>query len=173
MSRQFHTQPKVPAKPCFIPAHTGLLQRKCAACSNHAIGGECEECKKKTGLLQRRPANESSAGEIPTIVHEVLRSPGQPLDAATRAFMEPRFGYDFSGVRVHTDAKAAESAQKVNALAYTVREHIVFGAGQYAPKKIEGQRLLAHELTHTIQQSGSAQTGLQSNSALKIGELSD
>ena len=69
----------------------------------------------------------------PSIIHDVLRAPGQPLDATTRAFMEPRFGHDFSRVRVHSDAKAAESARAVNALAYTVGQDVVFGVGQYAP----------------------------------------
>ena len=62
---------------------------------------------------------------MPSIVHEVLRSPGQPLDATTRGFMEPRFGYDFRAVRVHTDSQAAESARAVNALAYTVGRDVV------------------------------------------------
>jgi hypothetical protein len=66
--------------------------------------------------------------------------------------MEPRFGHNFSNVRVHTDTKAAHSAWAVNALAYTVGRDIVFGKGQYAPKTSEGKRLMAHELTHTIQQ---------------------
>jgi Domain of unknown function (DUF4157) len=121
------------------------LRRKCADC-------EAED-ENKVRLQPMAPAG-AAPGEAPPIVHEVLRSPGQPLDATTRAFMEPRFGYDFSRVRVHTDAKAAKSAHDVNALAYTVGEHIVFGAAQHARKKIDGQRLLAHELTHTIQQSG-------------------
>lgn len=133
------------------PAVTGLLQRKCA-CGQHTMGGECEGCKDKRGMLQRKPANERSAGEVPPIVHEVLRSPGQPLDPAARAFMEPRFGYDFSQVRVHTDTKAAESALAVNALAYTVGRDIVFGASRYAPRARDGKRLLAHELTHVQQQ---------------------
>jgi len=68
--------------------------------------------------------------------------------------MEPRFGHDFSHVRVHTDAKAAESAHAVNALAYTVGRDAVFGAGQFAPGTTNGKRLLAHELTHVMQQSG-------------------
>jgi hypothetical protein len=92
---------------------------------------------------------------VPPIVQDALRSTGQPLDPATRAFMEPRFGHDFSHVRVHTDARAAESAQAVNALAYTVGPDVVFGAGQYAPHSREGQRLLAHELTHVVQQGSS------------------
>jgi hypothetical protein len=85
-------------------------------------------------------------------VHEVLRSPGQPLDAQTRAFMDPRFGHDFSSVRLHTDEKAAESAQAVSALAYTVGHDIVFAAGQYHPNGSAGKSLMAHELTHVVQQ---------------------
>jgi hypothetical protein len=99
---------------------------------------------------------------VPPIVHEVLRSPGQPLDPATRAFMEPRFGHDFSQVRVHTDPQAAESARTVNALAYTMERDVVFGAGQYAPGRFEGQRLLAHELTHVVQQGRAGGRALQS-----------
>jgi hypothetical protein len=82
----------------------------------------------------------------------VLRSSGQPLDPATRAFMEPRFGHDFSAVRVHTDARAAESARAVNALAYTVGRDVTFGPGQYAPATSAGRRLIAHELAHVVQQ---------------------
>jgi hypothetical protein len=96
--------------------------------------------------------------DVPPIVHEVLRSPGQPLDGTTRAFMEPRFGHDFSRVRVHTDAKGAESAIAVNALAYTVGRDVVFGEGQYAPETSQGRKLIAHELMHVIQQSGAAGT---------------
>jgi hypothetical protein len=106
--------------------------------------------------LQRHSAGRLEPDSVPPIVYEVLRSPGQPLDADTRAFFEPRFGHDFSQVRVHTDSRAAESAQLVNALAYTVGHNVVFGAKQYAPATLEGQRLLAHELTHTIQQHHSS-----------------
>lgn len=132
-----------------------ILQRKCA-CGNHTVaGGECAECRKKR--LQRKATNHSEPEVVPPIVHEVLRSPGQPLDSATRAFMEPRFRHDFSQVRVHTNGKAAESAQAVKALAYTVGQNVVFGEGQYALGTMAGQRLLAHELTHTIQQSAATQ----------------
>jgi hypothetical protein len=103
-------------------------------------------------------------------VHEVLRSPGQPLDANTRAFMEPRFGHDFSRVRVHSDASAAESARAVNALAYTVGQDIVFEAGRYAPGASEGRRLLAHELTHVVQQGNATST---SGSPLTLGGAQD
>jgi hypothetical protein len=102
--------------------------------------------------LQRKAENTGASGDVPPIVHDVLRSPGRPLDAATRAFMEPRFGHDFSRVRVRIDAKAAESARVLNALAYTVGPDVVFGAGQYAPHTKAGDELLAHELTHTVQQ---------------------
>jgi len=88
----------------------------------------------------------------PPIIQEVLRSPGQPLDPATRALMEPRFSHNFGSIRIHNDYRAAESALAVNALAYTVGRDVVFGAGQYTPKTHAGSRLLAHELAHVIQQ---------------------
>ena len=88
----------------------------------------------------------------PPVVHEVLRSPGRPLDDATRGFMESRFNHDFSGVRVHSDSRAAESARAVNALAYTVGNHVAFDHGQYAPGTTTGRGLLAHELAHVVQQ---------------------
>jgi hypothetical protein len=102
-----------------------------------------------------------SAGEsaqvgngVPPIVADVLRSgSGQPLDASTRAEMEARFGEDFSQVRLHADARAARSAQSVDALAYTVRHNIVFGAGQPTLTADAGRRLLAHELAHVVQQT--------------------
>jgi hypothetical protein len=108
-------------------------------------------------LIQRSPSvHGNEQATVPPFVRSVLASTGQPLEPATRAFMEPRFGHDFSQVRVHTDTRAAESAGAVNALAYTVGRDIVFGAGQYAPGTRDGRTLVAHELTHTIQQ-GRAQ----------------
>jgi hypothetical protein len=91
-------------------------------------------------------------------VDDVLSSGGQPLDSATRAFFEPRFGYDFSNVRVHADDRAAESAKAVKARAYTVGEHVVFGARQFSPGTTHGRQLMAHELTHVIQQGGADST---------------
>jgi hypothetical protein len=132
----------------------GALQRKCA-CGASTAGGECASCTaEQNTALQRRAIGRASANAVPPVVHEVLRSPGHPLDAATRAFMEPRFGYDFGQVRVHTDAKAAASARSVNALGYTVGRHIVFGAKEYAPGTGDGLRLIAHELAHVVQQRG-------------------
>ena len=92
----------------------------------------------------------------PPNVHKVLASTGQRLDASARAFFEPRFGQDLSDVRIHADATAAESARSVNALAYTAGKHIVLGEGQYSPNSTAGQRLLAHELTHVMQQRSGA-----------------
>ncbi|HEU4388545.1 MAG TPA: DUF4157 domain-containing protein [Blastocatellia bacterium] len=89
-------------------------------------------------------------------MHEVLSAPGRPLDPWTRGFMEARFGRDLSHVRVHTDRKAAESSRAVNASAYTVGNDVVFAEGEYAPRTREGQRLLAHELIHTLQQGEPA-----------------
>ena len=94
-----------------------------------------------------------------------MRGNGQPLPDFVRAFFEPRFGYDFSQVRMHTDAKAAEAARAVNALAYTVGRDIAFGMGQYAPETNEGRRLLTHELTHVVQQTAAGTPRLQRTEA--------
>src|SRR5712692_284709 len=150
MNREIRTQ--IPQQTQnTITRVSGILQRKCACGTHTVLGGGCIECQKQR--LQRRAANQAEPTQVPPIVHEVLRSPGQPLDPATRAFMEPRFGHDFSQVRVHTDAQAGESARAVNARAYTVGHNIVFDAGQYAPETSAGRRLLAHELTHVLQQT--------------------
>jgi hypothetical protein len=132
------------------------LQRACPC------GGGCPKCHteqpgREHESLQTKRVQASDTAQIaaPPSVHEVLRSPGQLLDAATRAFMEPRFGHDFSRVRVHSGTAAEQSAQDVNAYAYTMGHHVVFGAHRLAPGTHEGQRLLAHELTHVVQQSGA------------------
>jgi hypothetical protein len=104
------------------------------------------------GALQRAAMDRSPVQGVPPIVHDVLRAPGEPLDAETRAFMEPRFEQDFSNVRIHSDGKAAESARAINALAYTVGHDMIFDTGQYAPEVSAGRKLIAHELTHVIQQ---------------------
>jgi hypothetical protein len=101
----------------------------------------------------RRMAATEEPGEAPAAVGEALRSSGQPLSAGIRAFMEPRIGHDFSRVRVHTGDVASHSAAAVDALAYTVGSDVVFRDGQYAPETPEGRKLLAHELTHVVQQA--------------------
>lgn len=142
------------AIPVSMPVRRGLLQRKCACGGTPVPDGECAECRRRR--LQRRTTNQAANRSVPPIVHEVLRSPGQPLEGVTRAYMEPRFGHDFGRVRVHADAHAAKSAGAVNALAYTVGHDVVFGAGQYEPGMTAGRRLLAHELTHVVQQGPGA-----------------
>ena len=131
------------------------LQRACPC------GGGCPKCQteqpgREYESLQTKRVQASDTGQIaaPPIVHEVLRSPGQPLDPATRAFMERRFDHDFSRVQVHFGGAAEKSARDVNAHAYTVGHDIVFGASRFAPEAHEGRRLIAHELTHVVQQSG-------------------
>ncbi len=154
--------------PTVQPAPGLLLQRKCA-CGQHTVGGgTCSGCAKNKESLQRRTAGNETTTEIPPIVNEVLQSPGQPLDTATRAFMESRFHQDFSGVRIHADVTAAASAVAVNAHAYTVGSHIVFGAGQFVPATKAGKNLLAHELTHVLQQAHGV-----TRSASGIGPAND
>ena len=137
----------------FQTAKHPRFQRKCGCGGTPGPTGECESCRKKRLSLQRHATNQNQVAlAIPSSVHEVLRSSGEPISAATRAFMEPRFGHDFGRVRIHTDARASESARMVNAEAYTVGQHIVFGTNRYAPDSSAGRNLLAHELTHTLQQ---------------------
>ena len=137
------------------PVKNGLVQRQCAACGGTpGPSGECEQCRKKRlGALQPSANGMMSDRFSPPLVLDVLQSPGQTLDEATSASMAMRFGHNFGHVRIHTDAQAAKSAQAVNALAYTVGNEIVFGAGQYAPDTSAGRKLIAHELTHVVQQS--------------------
>jgi hypothetical protein len=158
MSGQTSFQTQTEAKPTFTPIASGVLQRQCACGQHTSAGGECEACQQKRGgTLQRASVNSSPVLDVPPMVHEVLRSPGQLLDATTRTSMEQGFGHDFSNVKVHVGEQAADSARAVNALAYTVGHDIVFGAGQYATQSNEGKKVLAHELAHTIQQGPNVQ----------------
>jgi Domain of unknown function (DUF4157)/D-alanyl-D-alanine carboxypeptidase/Succinylglutamate desuccinylase / Aspartoacylase family len=189
------------------PARGGLLQRKCA-CGQHTGGGECEECRKKKERVQRQKGNGAEPAGVPPVVHEVLRSPGEPLTPAVRGPLESRFArdlsrvrlrvpanggpqserivnepgdafeqeadqvaaavtgsseisrqgaprQDFSQVRVHADSRAADAARSLNARAFTQGNHVVFGSGQFSPSTPSGARLLAHELTHVVQQGAS------------------
>jgi hypothetical protein len=151
-----------------------VLQRKCD-CGQHTGGGECEECKKNgssynssgDSLLRRSASKPIRTKVVPSIVHDVLRSSGAPLDVSTRAYFEPRFSRDFSGVRVHSGEHAAASAKAVGASAYTVGRNIVF-AGRYDPTSSNGRKLLAHELTHVLQQSEAPASAMP-----KIGSPDD
>ena len=123
--------------------------------------GEADEEKPlQTKAESSFPSAQSSHGcpSAPSSVHAALNAPGQPLAAETRAFFEPRFGHDFSVVRVHADSRAAASARAFNALAYTTGQHVVFADGNFSPQTMKGKRLLAHELAHMVQQTSQAST---------------
>ena len=117
-----------------------------------------QEADQVADAVTQMPEPESATmeGAAPTQTAQASASGGQPLDVATRAYMEPRFGHDFGHVRVHSDAEAAEAAAGYQARAYTLGGNIVFGAGEYAPDTAAGRHLLAHELTHVVQQQGAS-----------------
>lgn len=100
-------------------------------------------------------AKEPCQFAAPPNVHHALASPSRPLDPSLRSFFEPQFGHDFSKVRVHSDPVAEQSAREVNAHAYTIRNDIVFAKDQFAPETARGRQLIAHELSHVVQQSRS------------------
>ena len=139
---------------------TGKRVQRCACGGAAGPDGECEVCKARRLALQRK-GDAMGGCEAPQSVHQTLNRPGQPLDDSTRDFMESRFGSDFSGVRVHTDSQSAQSAGDVSARAYTVGQDVVFGAGQYTPGTEGGKSLLAHELTHVVQQDTMTRRILQ------------
>jgi hypothetical protein len=173
-------RPAAPSNVCELPLFLGLDRKDAATTSvmrKAGCGcGTCPACAAKSlrisepgdslereadtvadqvmhqaAPVQRASGNVGSVSEPPS---GVVPAGGGELDAATRAFMEPKFGFDFSGVRVHDEPAGAQSAHDVNARAYTVGQHLVFGAGQYAPATQEGRRLIAHELAHVVQQAG-------------------
>lgn len=123
-----------------------------------------------SGPLQRQTRKSGDLASVPPIVHDVLRSSGKPLEPEVQAEMESRFNHDFGNVRIHTGSQAAQSAESVNATAYTVKNHIAFDAGQYAPGSQTGKRLLAHELAHVVQQSRAVDTSSPTgeNNSLEI-----
>jgi hypothetical protein len=130
-------------------------------------GRDGERGQRRAASPARLSEPATAAGVAPPLVHEVLRSPGEPLDAASRAFFEPALGSDLAGVRVHRDATAAASARAVDALAYTVDSDIVFASGRYAPGTTAGRRLLAHELVHVLQRRTAPDSaGRQGDGAL-------
>ena len=118
------------------------------------VNRNCVDCKDEETVQKKETRAQIAAGVAPGIVQEALHSPGRPLDPASRAYFEPRFKHDFSRVRIHTEPRAADVARNLAARAFTVGEHIVFGGNQYEPDGANGARLLAHELTHVVQQSG-------------------
>jgi hypothetical protein len=143
------------------------IQRACIGCEDEVLSRQPIE-EEKEDELRRQPIEEEEEEELlqtkemagydaeitPALESRInaIKGGGQLLSESERVFFEPRFGYDFSQVRVHTDAKAAEATRTVNARAFTVGRDVVFGTGQYTSETSSGQRLLAHELTHVIQQ---------------------
>jgi hypothetical protein len=134
-----------------------VIQRKCEC------GGKCDECNGKkpaVGEAEKKIQRQGgdAAAPVPDEANTAIarKSEGTPLDAETRSFMESRFKRDFSDVRVHTDTEAAEAARSIKAQAFTTGRDVYFGAGQYTPGSDAGRKLLAHELTHVVQQSSSA-----------------
>jgi Domain of unknown function (DUF4157) len=129
------------------------IEAEADAAARHVVqashGGDDQPQLKRHANIAR-----STQMEAPPIVHEVLRSAGQPLDEGTRHFMEPRFGTEFGQVRVHVGEQASASAQAVNARAYAAGQHVVFGAGEFQPYSTAGRELVAHELAHVVQQPG-------------------
>ena len=153
--------------------HSSFVQRSCSC-------GTCAACQEKAGdeeeeskVVQRQAATNAPGGGMAG-ANVIPPGEGEPLDRQTRNLMEPRFGGDLSGVRVHTDTPAAESADALGADAYTTGRNIYFASGKYAPASQEGQRLIAHELTHTVQQAkGAAPTRAQRAGNVTIGDEND
>ena len=138
------------------------IQQKCACGGEAGPDGECATCKAKRMAIQRQANTPETPPKLPASVTTALQSRGgQPLDRITRSKMEDSFDADFSGVRVHTNSQADLAARDINANAFTSGQDIYFGTGLYQPGTQAGDKLLAHELTHTIQQGterGAPQT---------------
>ncbi len=116
----------------------------------------------------RREPNVAPPTTTPEVVHEVLDAPGEQLDDATRDEMESRFGYDFGSVRVHSDERAAQSAEAVEAAAWTVGDDVAFARGLYQPRSSTGRELLAHELAHVVEGED-----LRTDSNVTLGRTDD
>ena len=145
---------RAPDPDASISSSPPSLIRKCAACGEH----KCAACEEEEKLHRKAAGGAGAATSVgggaaaPASAHQALKGPGRPLDPAARAFFEPRFGYDFGAVRVHTNADAAHSARDIGARAYTAGSSIVFAEGQHSTSTPDGKRLIAHELAHVVQQ---------------------
>ncbi len=164
------------------------LQRTCASCQKEynqaslqrrpvVAGNLCPTCRstgsqfiqQKQNNLQRK--ENPVAPSIETSI-DSARGQGRPLSAGERSYFEPRFGADFGGVKVHTDSRAEHLSRSVNARAFTVGSDIFFGAGQYSPHTGDGKRLMAHELTHTVQQGGAPAIARKPAGKVRPGKIS-
>lgn len=165
METRLHAQLKAAPSRSFMPVRSGLLQRKCACGGTPGPTGECEECRKKR--LQRKiqkPRSEIQESSVPPIVHKVLQSPGQPLDPATRAFMEQRFGHEFSRVPVH--ANSAKPLQ-TDSPRTRVLHQLLPGEGETKKYSSEGI-LMTLAGSGTCQNGGAASSCDPNNGAYKI-----
>jgi Domain of unknown function (DUF4157) len=144
------------ADPAFVGSAPAAVQRKCA-CGGRATC-TCEEDEEKPIQAKRVPSVDPAAPVHATAAAHATKNGGAPLPTAVRSYFEPRFGYDFSDVQVHADAEAAIATRAIQARAYTLGRNILFGAGEYAPSMETGRRLLAHELTHVVQQGIGRET---------------
>ena len=169
------------------PLHLGFLQRKCGCGSHSSTTTDVHEqeadriadqvmthpvaasVSAAPPRIQRYAAPGGSHDSLPAGVKATMTGSGAPLEAGLRSDMEQRIGHDFSQVRLHSDSQAAASARSVNALAYTVGQHIVFASGHFAASSAPGRRLLAHELVHVVQQSGGSAAGARSIAAAPAG----
>jgi Domain of unknown function (DUF4157) len=138
-----------------------------------AISQPGDKHEHEANRVAEQVTDQALSSAAPSNVQAVLSSPGRPLDSVTRSSMESRFGHNFGRVRIHTDAKAAETARAVNALAYTVGQDIVFGTGRYAPESSAGGRLLAHELAHVVQQALGPTAGNAPPEEIAVGRATD
>lgn len=146
-----------------IGAADDRYEREADRVAEQVLAGEARAAPSATPVQVQRIAagagagGSHSLGEAPAVVQRVIQAPGRALEPSTRSFFESRFGHDFSRVRVHDDTEASRSAAAVAARAYTVGHNLVFAKGQYGPGSAAGRRLIAHELTHVLQQTGALQ----------------
>ncbi len=157
-------------EPMKMPDNNHNIQRVCPLVEEEGLNRQpVKEEEEEEKKLRMQPLKEDeeeklqakkNSDHVPEVHYDIenqiqsMKGGGRALSEGERAFFEPRFGYDFSEVRLHTDAKAADSARAVNAQAYTIGKDVVFGSDKYSTDSDDGKKLLAHELTHVIQQNG-------------------
>ena len=147
---------RTPAQPVSLAAAPGQISRKCAKCEEEEKS-QRQSSDTRNGPLVQRKSSHIAAPVSPAVANHLgSTGGGVPLPAATRHFMERRFGTEFSAVRIHAGPEDANQSRSLNAHAFTIGDHIHFGDGKFQPGSFQGLHLLAHELAHTIQQRGGA-----------------